>query len=42
MEELPKHLQSGPVTFHLKAQLAAAGDPTKRPGEGLASGPQGG
>jgi catalase len=31
MEELPKRLQSGPVTFHLKAQLAAAGDPTKDP-----------
>ena len=29
MEELPKRLQSGPVTFHLRAQLAAAGDSTK-------------
>jgi catalase len=28
MEELPARLQRGPVTFHLKAQLAAPGDPT--------------
>src|SRR3546814_10274774 len=28
MDELPVRLQRGPVTFHLKAQLAAAGDPT--------------
>jgi catalase len=26
--ELPERLQKGPVTFHLKAQLAAPGDPT--------------
>jgi catalase len=31
MEELPQRLQRGPVTFHLKAQLADAGDPTKDP-----------
>jgi catalase len=31
MEELPARLQRGPVTFHLKAQLAAAGDGTKDP-----------
>ena len=29
MEELPERLKHGPVTFHLKAQLAAAGDSTK-------------
>jgi catalase len=29
MEELPERLKQGPVTFHLKAQLAAAGDSTK-------------
>lgn len=28
MEELPARLQRGPVTFHLKAQLAGPGDPT--------------
>ena len=28
MDELPERLQRGPVTFHLKAQLAAPGDPT--------------
>jgi catalase len=28
MAELPERLKKGPVTFHLKAQLAAAGDPT--------------
>jgi catalase len=28
MEELPERLKGGPVTFHLKAQLAAPGDPT--------------
>lgn len=28
MNELPERLQRGPVTFHLKAQLAAAGDST--------------
>jgi catalase len=28
MDELPKRLAQGPVTFHLKAQLAAPGDPT--------------
>ena len=26
MQELPDRLKRGPVTFHLKAQLAAAGD----------------
>jgi catalase len=31
MDELPQRLQRGPVTFHLKAQLADAGDPTKDP-----------
>jgi catalase len=31
MEELPVRLKKGPVTFHIKAQLAAAGDPTKDP-----------
>jgi len=29
MDELPERLKQGPVTFHLKAQLAAAGDSTK-------------
>ncbi len=29
MDELPKRLAQGPVTFHLKAQLAAPGDQTK-------------
>lgn len=29
MEELPQRLKQGPVTFHLKAQLAAADDSTK-------------
>jgi catalase len=29
MDELPERLKRGPVTFHLKAQLAAAGDSTK-------------
>jgi catalase len=28
MDELPARLKGGPVTFHLKAQLAAPGDPT--------------
>ncbi|HTO82303.1 MAG TPA: catalase family peroxidase [Methylomirabilota bacterium] len=28
MDELPQRLKQGPVTFHLKAQLATAGDPT--------------
>ena len=28
MDELPQRLKRGPVTFHLKAQLAAPGDPT--------------
>lgn len=28
MDELPERLKRGPVTFHLKAQLAAPGDPT--------------
>jgi len=31
MEELPERLKRGPVTFHLKAQLAAPGDGTKDP-----------
>jgi catalase len=31
MEELPERLKRGPVTFHLKAQLAAPGDPTMDP-----------
>ncbi len=29
MDELPERLKQGPVTFHLKAQLAAAGDSTR-------------
>lgn len=28
VDELPKRLAAGPVRFHIKAQLAAAGDPT--------------
>ena len=28
MDDLPARLAKGPVTFHIKAQLAAAGDPT--------------
>jgi catalase len=31
MDELPERLKQGPVTFHLKAQLAASGDSTKDP-----------
>ena len=31
MEELPARLKRGPVTFHLKAQLAAPGDQTADP-----------
>jgi len=31
MAELPARLRQGPVTFHFKAQLAAAGDNTKDP-----------
>jgi catalase len=31
MDELPERLKRGPVTFHLKAQLAAPGDPTADP-----------
>jgi catalase len=31
MDELPERLKRGPVTFYLKAQLAAAGDSTKDP-----------
>ncbi len=31
MKELPERLKRGPVTFHFKAQLAAAGDSTKDP-----------
>lgn len=30
-EELPQRLANGPITFHLKAQLAAPGDQTKDP-----------
>jgi catalase len=33
MDELTGRLQRGPVTFHLKAQLAAAGDSTKDPAQ---------
>jgi catalase len=29
MDELPQRLKQGPLTFHLKAQLAAPGDSTK-------------
>jgi catalase len=29
MDELPQRLAKGPVTFHIKAQLAAPGDPTR-------------
>ena len=28
MDDLPKRLAAGPVTFHVRAQLAAPGDPT--------------
>jgi catalase len=31
MDELAERLKRGPVTFYLKAQLAAAGDSTKDP-----------
>jgi catalase len=31
VDELPERLKNGPVTFHIKAQLAAPGDPTKDP-----------
>jgi catalase len=31
MDDLPKRLAKGPVSFHLKAQLAAPGDSTKDP-----------
>jgi catalase len=31
MDELPERLKHGPVTFHLRAQLATAGDSTKDP-----------
>ncbi len=31
MDDLPARLAKGPVTFHLKAQLAAPGDPTRDP-----------
>lgn len=31
MDELPERLKRGPVSFHLKAQLAAPGDPTMDP-----------
>lgn len=33
MDELPQRLKRGPVTFHLKAQLAAPGDQTKDPSQ---------
>jgi catalase len=33
MEELPERLKRGPVTFHLKAQLAQEGDPTGDPAQ---------
>src|SRR5262249_33849430 len=33
MDELPDRLKRGPVTFHLKAQLAEAGDSTKDPAQ---------
>lgn len=33
MDELPERLARGPVTFHLKAQLASAGDPTNDPSQ---------
>ncbi len=33
MEELPQRLKGGPVVFHVKAQLAAPGDPTKDPAQ---------
>ena len=33
MDELPERLKRGPVIFHLKAQLAAAGDSTKDPAQ---------
>ena len=31
MDELPERLKRGPVTFHLKARLAAPGDPATDP-----------
>jgi catalase len=31
VDELPERLKKGPVTFHVKAQLAAPSDPTKDP-----------
>ncbi len=31
VDDLPQRLAKGPVIFHIKAQLAAAGDPTKDP-----------
>jgi catalase len=31
MDELPERLKRGPITFHLRAQLAAADDSTKDP-----------
>ena len=33
MEELPERLKRGPVTFHLKAQLAQEGDPINDPAQ---------
>ena len=33
LDELPERLARGPVTFHLKAQLAAAGDTTNDPSQ---------
>ena len=40
-DELPERLKRGTVTFHLRAQLAAAGDLTKDPDNSLAERPQG-
>jgi catalase len=33
IDELAERLSKGPVTFHIKAQLAAPGDPTKDPSQ---------
>src|SRR5262249_40185046 len=40
MDELPERLKHGPITFHLKAQLAAAGASTQGPVSSLAGRPQ--
>ncbi len=42
MEELPERLKRGPVTFDLKAQLAATEDSTKESDQALARRRQGG